>query len=215
MKIFKHKQTIYELFMVLLASLSIATIWNNTGYNSFIVWITWGIFAVDFAYRLYKSDNRWQYIKSNPFLLIAAIPLDAMFQLARFARILHLLRLKTITKYYTMPFMKLLKKQNMFLVSSIAILILLLSDIPLYLIESKLTSYWHALGTSLMSLTFFGQSDFEPTTVYAHILIVVLTIIGVILHGFVISTTIDLVYQSSWFSIFRRKTRLKKGSESK
>ncbi|MBM7570067.1 hypothetical protein [Aquibacillus albus] len=199
MKTYQNKQKkeiIYELFMLLLASFSIGTIWKSTAYDGVIVWVTWGIFFVDFIYRLIKSDNKWGFIKNNPFLVIAAIPLDAVFQFARFARILHLLRLKTITKYYTMPFIKFLQRQHLGLVVSVTMLVIFLSIIPLYILEPNLESYWDALVSSLMTITFFGQSDFETTTLKGHIIIVLLTVFGVILHGIIISTCIDYLYQS-------------------
>lgn len=205
-------RTVYEFFMVLLAALSVATIWNNSQYDSYIVWITWGIFFVDFVVRFYKSDNKWNFIKSNPFLVIAIIPLDAVFQVARVARILHLLRLKAITKYYTMPFIKFLKRQHLLVVISVTFVVVFLSIIPLYLVESELDSYRDALLNSLMALTFFGRSNFEPATGLGDVIIVMLTIFGVILHGLIISTAFDYVYNAAWFKKVRG--RLKKNQAS-
>ena len=109
----KPTKSIYELMMIALAGLSVATIWKQTGYDSYIVWGTWSIFFIDFLFRLYRSDSKWGFVKKHPFIVIAAIPLDAIFQFARFARILHLLRLKSMTKYYTMPFIRFLKRQHL------------------------------------------------------------------------------------------------------
>ncbi|WP_226037224.1 hypothetical protein [Aquibacillus saliphilus] len=212
MKFSVNKQTIYELFMILLAALSVATLWNNTGYDSYIVWFTWGIFFIDFIYRLYRSENKWKFIKSNPLLVIAVIPLDALFQMARIARLLHLLRLKTITKYYTMPFIKVLKKRHIRLVLVVTGVIVFILIFPLYLVEPSLTSYWQALLSSLMSLIFFGQSDFDPTTTFGHIIIVILTILGVVLHGIIISTAFDLIYKAKWFVAIKEKVTRKKVS---
>ncbi|MFD2925049.1 hypothetical protein [Halobacillus naozhouensis] len=78
-------KTTYELIMVFLATLSVSTIWQQTPYDSFIVWVTWSIFFIDFLYRLFTSEHKWSFIKKNPFIVIAAIPLDALFQFARVA----------------------------------------------------------------------------------------------------------------------------------
>lgn len=201
----KPTKTFYELFMIGLATLSVATIWQQTGYNSIIVWTTWSIFFLDFLYRLYRSDSVWGFIKKNPFIVIAAIPLDAVFQFARFARILHLLRLKSITKYYTMPLIRFLKRQHLSLVSGITFLLVFLLIIPLTMIENELTSYSDAWLSAIMSLTFFGRTGFSPETIAGHMIIVVFTVLGVIIHGLVISTVFDYILQSSFAKTIKRK----------
>ncbi|QTN01044.1 hypothetical protein ERJ70_18160 [Sediminibacillus dalangtanensis] len=208
------KQLIYEMFMIILAACSVATIWQSTQYDSYIIWVTWAIFFVDFVYRFLRSKHKWQFIKSNPFLLIAAIPLDAVFQFARLARILHLLRLKTITKYYTKPFLKVLRRQHIGAIFSVTMVLVFVSIIPLYYFEPGLSSYWEALLGSLMSLAFFGQADFDPTTAIGQVTVVLLTIVGVILHGLVISTAFDYIYHAPFVKkiMQRRKEKEKQAS---
>lgn len=199
MKRFRKKptQTTYEIFMIALAGLSVATIWKHTGYDSYIVWGTWSIFFIDFLYRFFQSENKWDFIKKNPFIVIAAIPLDAIFQFARFARVLHLLRLKSMTKYYTMPFIRFLKRQHLLLVAGVTFGLVFLLIIPLKLLENELDSYADAWMSALLSLTFFGRSGFEPVTASGQVIIVIFTILGVILHGLIISTAIDYLLRSS------------------
>ncbi|WP_371068907.1 hypothetical protein [Sediminibacillus sp. JSM 1682029] len=206
------KQFVYEIFMIFLAACSIATIWQSTQYDGYIVWVTWAIFFVDFVYRFLRSKHKWQFIKSNPFLLIAVIPLDAVFQFARLARILHLLRLKTITKYYTKPFLKLLRRQHIGTTFSVTMVLVFVSIIPLYYYEPGLTSYWEALLGSLMSLTFFGQADFAPATAIGQVTVVLLTIVGVILHGLVISTAFDYMYHAPFVKKAMQKRKQKQAS---
>ncbi len=190
----KPTKSIYELMMIALAGLSVATIWKQTGYDSYIVWGTWSIFFIDFLFRLYRSDSKWGFVKKHPFIVIAAIPLDAIFQFARFARILHLLRLKSMTKYYTMPFIRFLKRQHLMLVAGVTFGLVFLLIIPLHLLEGE--PYADAWLSALLSLTFFGRSGFEPATAGGQIIIVIFTILGVILHGLIISTAIDYLIQS-------------------
>ncbi|ELK48927.1 hypothetical protein QRD89_04080 [Halobacillus sp. ACCC02827] len=201
----KPGKTFYELIMIALAALSVSTIWQKTGYNSIIIWTTWTIFFVDFLYRLHRSDSKWEFIKKNPFIVIAAIPLDAIFQFARFARILHLLRLKSITKYYTMPFIRFLKRQHLWTVTSITFLLIFLLIIPLTLIENELDSYSDAWVSAILSLTFFGRSGFEPETAAGQVIIVTLTIFGVILHGLIISTLADYIIHSPIVQLLKSK----------
>ncbi|SFM00758.1 hypothetical protein [Salibacterium qingdaonense] len=199
----------YEIIMVLLAALSIGTLWYDTAVDNYLIWGTWGVFFADFVYRLWRADSKWQFIKANPFLVIAVIPLDAIFQFARFARILHLLRLKTITKYYTMPLIRFLKKQNLALVASAAFGFLFITIIPLYHLEPELVSYWDAFSSSLLSLVFFGRSDFDPVTGAGRFLLVLLSILGVVLYGLIISTALDLLYQTSFVQKWLKKRKEK------
>ncbi|CDQ20481.1 voltage-gated potassium channel [Halobacillus karajensis] len=201
----KPSKIFYELFMVGLAALSVATIWQQTGYNSLIVWSTWSIFFLDFLYRLFKSPNKWEFIKKHPFIVIAAIPLDAVFQLARFARILHLLRLKSITKYYTMPLIHFLKRQHLLTVSGITFILVFLLIIPLNLVENELDTYSDAWISAILSITFFGKSGFEPETAAGNTILVIFTILGVIIHGLIISTTIDYLLKTTFIKSFKHK----------
>ncbi|QAS51960.1 hypothetical protein [Halobacillus litoralis] len=207
MKLLNRKpgRTFYEIIMIFLAALSVATIWQQTGYNSVIVWTTWSIFFLDFLYRLFKSESKWGFIKKHPFIVIAAIPLDAIFQFARFARILHLLRLKSITKYYTMPFIRFLKRQHLTMVTGVTFILIFLLIIPLNLIENELDSYSDAWWSAVLSLTFFGRSGFEPETFMGHIIIVIFTILGVIIHGLIISTVFDYLIHSSLVKSFKNR----------
>ncbi|WP_101846104.1 hypothetical protein [Halobacillus sp. Marseille-P3879] len=194
----ENTQTVYELLMLGLASLSIATIWQQTEYDSYIVWGTWGIFFIDFVIRFIHAEHKWEFVKKHPFLVIAVIPLDAVFQFARFARIFHLLRLKSITKYYTLPFIRFLKKQHLSYVAGLTTIVIFILIIPLKNTEPHLTSYFDALIRSIRALLFFGRSNFEPATSAGHIILVILTLFGVVLHGLVISTAFDYILKSSW-----------------
>ncbi|SFK21008.1 voltage-gated potassium channel [Halobacillus dabanensis] len=207
MKLLNRKpgKTFYEILMVGLASLSVATIWKKTGYDSYIIWGTWSIFFLDFLYRLYKSESKWGFVKKHPFIVIAAIPLDAVFQFARFARIIHLLRLKSITKYYTMPFIRFLKRQHLLTVTGVTFILVFLLIIPLNLLENELDSYSDAWLSAILSLTFFGRSGFEPETAAGHTILVTFTILGVIIHGLIISTAFDYLWQSSFIKSFKNK----------
>jgi len=51
------------------------------------------IFAVDYFYRLVKVQDKWQFFKSNIFDLIAIMPFDKTFRIARLARLTRLARL--------------------------------------------------------------------------------------------------------------------------
>ncbi|WP_347861364.1 hypothetical protein U0355_12005 [Salimicrobium sp. PL1-032A] len=198
-------KTTYEFFMVLLAGLSVATIWQEMQYDSFIVWGTWGIFFLDFLYRLLKSESKWGFVKKHPFIVIAAIPLDAVFQLARIARILHLLRLKSITKYYTKPFLRFLKRQHLGFVAGVMGISIFLLIIPLTWLEKGLDTYSDAFAAAVLSITFFGRTNFDPVTTGGQVIVVLFTIMGVLLHGLIISSAFDFLSSTAPFQKVKHK----------
>ncbi|WP_147804443.1 hypothetical protein [Alkalicoccus halolimnae] len=174
---------IYEGFMVILAFAAVATIWYETRYEDAIVWGTWGIFFGDFCIRFYKAQKKWQFIKAHPFMVIAVIPLDAIFQMARIARVLHFLRLKAMTKYYTKPAIKLIEKQKLTHIIPAIFLIVFISTIPLYMAEGeKLNHYAEAWVGSIASIIFFGYAYVDPETTIGTIIITLLSVCGVVLH---------------------------------
>jgi voltage-gated potassium channel len=93
----------YELFMFLCVVISVGTIWYESSYNYFIIGGTWGIFLIDYVTRLSISNRKVQFIKQHPFDLVALIPLDALFQTAKLARLYRLIRIKAIAKHYSNP----------------------------------------------------------------------------------------------------------------
>jgi len=56
------------------------------------------IFAVDYFYRLARAQNKWQFFKNNIFDLIAIMPFDKAFRIARLARLTRLARLSRSTR---------------------------------------------------------------------------------------------------------------------
>ena len=56
------------------------------------------IFSIDYFCRLYRSQNKWVFFKSNIFDLVAIMPFDKAFRLARLARLTRLTRLSRATK---------------------------------------------------------------------------------------------------------------------
>ncbi|MDG5787970.1 hypothetical protein QA612_10765 [Evansella sp. AB-P1] len=196
---------IYEGLMFILAFSAVATIWYQTQYNSYIVWGTWAIFFSDFLYRFFNTNQKWQFIKSNPFIVIAIIPLDAVFQLARIARLLHFLRLKAITKYYTKPLIEKLQKQRFTYLIPGCFLLLFISVIPLYIVEPNVTTYLEAFIGGLASLVFFGYSQIAPQTAFGTLIITLLTIYGVILHGLIIKILLSTLLNLKFVQAIRKK----------
>lgn len=79
---------IYETVLFLLVIVSVIIALTSNERFTFAHWIIWGIFFVDYFVRLVRANHRWQFIKSHPLELVAIIPLDAIYQAARFFYVL-------------------------------------------------------------------------------------------------------------------------------
>ena len=79
----------YEVTLVTFALISVIVIWMDSPVLRFLDLVVWGFFFVDVSVRFVRAPSKWDYVKRNPFDLIAIIPFDALFQLARIARLMH------------------------------------------------------------------------------------------------------------------------------
>jgi voltage-gated potassium channel len=67
----------------------------------FFIWI---LFLIDYATRLFLSENKWTFIKQHPLDLIAIIPLDQLFRTARLVRFICVIRLVALINHRTSMF---------------------------------------------------------------------------------------------------------------
>ncbi|WLR50381.1 transporter [Bacillus tianshenii] len=177
---------IYEVIMIVLVMLTILTLWTNQSYNTTINLIVWAAFFLDFLVRFIRSENKWEFLKQNPFLVIAIIPLDQFFQVARVVRIIYLFRIKTITKYYFQPLVdKLTYKSKTMLFLSIFVF-LATEALIIWQIEESIGAYHTSLLFIIRQLMFFGHNSGVAPTTATLWLLTITSIIGVILHGLAI-----------------------------
>lgn len=157
----KVLKTIYEMIMILLVMVTIITLWTEDTYNSTINWIVWGVFFTDFVVRFITAKEKWAFIKENPFLLIAVIPFDQFFQVARIVRLIYLFRIKTITKYYITPYVEKLTFQSKTLIATVSLSFLFVASIIVWNLENTVSTYFDALFVIFGYLLFFGHRVFE------------------------------------------------------
>src|SRR5690606_9634499 len=111
--------------------------WTEHTFNSTLNTIVWLIFFIDFIVRFIIAKKKWEFIRSNPFLVIAIIPLDQFFQIARIVRIFYLFRIKTIAKFYILPYIAKLTYRALVLFSLIFfVLLTLISSVVFHLERS-------------------------------------------------------------------------------
>ncbi|PRO66667.1 ion transporter [Alkalicoccus urumqiensis] len=165
--------------LVVLAVVSVLTIWSDHSFFRSIDWIVWMLFVIDIGTRFVIAPKKWAYIKNNPFDVIAVIPFDAVFQLARIARLIRVLRLLSIGRKYGGTFFRVLRTNNLDTVISITIIMILAGSIPIYYIEPDITSYADAVWWSIVTTTTVGYGDISPATGPSRMIAVVLMIVGI------------------------------------
>ncbi|SEN39896.1 voltage-gated potassium channel [Mesobacillus persicus] len=174
---------VYESLMLLLVMLTVVTIWTEETYNSTIHWLVWLVFVIDYFIRLLTSKEKWSFIKRNPFLLIAIIPFDQFFQVARFVRVIYLFRLKTITKYYISPYIEKLTYQSLTVFITILALLLVAESIVIRWLEGSIHTYYDSIYVIFSHLLFFGHQTYvieSPISIWA---LTGTSIIGILLQG--------------------------------
>ena len=182
---------IYDMAMILLVMVTILTLWVEHTVNSTINLIVWIVFLIDYIIRIILADNKWQFIKKNPFLLLAVIPFDQFFQVARIVRLFYLFRIKTITKYYVTPYIKQLTyTKKMLLLMSLPAL-LLIETIMIWKMGNKL-EFWHEAFFVVFQHLFIFANSLESINHFPSILLLTITsIFGVIIQGLVLQWLFD------------------------
>ncbi|WP_085993796.1 transporter [Oceanobacillus senegalensis] len=173
----------YEGIMLLLVMLTIMTIWSEDTINTTINWVVWAIFTIDFLLRLYLSEGKWAFIKENPFLVLAIIPLDQLFQVARIVRLIYFFRIKTITKYYVSPYIEKLSYKSLTMVLTLLVIVLIVESFIIMALESSVSTLLDAMNVTFGHLMFFGREIFVINHSISVWLLTATSIIGVIIQG--------------------------------
>src|SRR5699024_1220421 len=122
-------------------------------------------------------------IKQNPFLIIAIIPLDQFFQMARIVRLLYFYRIKTIAKYYITTYIKKIRSQSFILIFIVFISIFLGKSFIITSLEQSVHTLFEGMSVVFGHLLFFGHRIFMIEHPFSISLLTVTSIVGVVLQG--------------------------------
>lgn len=192
--------------------LSVGTIWYEWPWQASIIWGTWSVFFVDYVVRLWYAKDKWLFIRSNPFDLVALIPLDALYQSAKLARLFRVMRLKTMTKRFSNPLISTMKNTKRRTLVSSSLLLVFVSTLPFYYYEPIVKSYPEAFTWSIGTLFLFGNQDVDPASFIGKATAVILTILGVCIHALLV-TTLTNVTQIFVKKKQKRKAKTKDAKE--
>ncbi|HSI67979.1 MAG TPA: two pore domain potassium channel family protein, partial [Planococcus sp. (in: firmicutes)] len=109
----KKMEIAYELFMFVLVVISLLLSYSGIENYQLYIHLVWMIFVIDYTNQFVRAKNKWAYIKSHPFELIALIPLNEIFRAARFVRIFRLIRLLGIASRFFKPVYVLFKTNGL------------------------------------------------------------------------------------------------------
>ncbi|MFC5712422.1 potassium channel family protein [Thalassorhabdus alkalitolerans] len=176
---------LYEIFMVALAILSVSMIWIDNVYVPQIDLMVWLIFTIDVSVRFFKAGSKWEYVKKNPFDILAIVPFDSLFQMARIARLIRALRAVAIINYYARGLTAVLMTNNLHKVLTVTIMLIMFTAIPMPYIEPSIESYGDAVWWSIVTSTTVGYGDISPETGGGRMIALLLMLSGIGVIGMV------------------------------
>lgn len=150
------------------------------------------IFAIDYFYRLYKAEQKWKFFKENIFDLIAIIPFNSIFMLARLTRLVRLLKLLKLLKLVSYAgrffkrFEKFFKTNNFIYVLLITIILIVLGS--LFISSAEGMSFSDSIWWSFVTATTVGYGDISPKTSEGRVVAVFLMISGIGFIGMLTGT---------------------------
>ena len=182
---------VYEFFIFLLILLYLTII--LVGYTGSelltkeqVKWIDYTFivyFAVEYIIRLFKSDNKGEFVKNNIFDLIALIPFDAFFKVARLMRLVRLIRIMKVSKTLQSVF----KLGGLTYVFIFTFLVMAWGAISNFLFEKGYNHSIKNIGDSfwwaMVTVSSVGYGDISPVTVGGRIVAGILMLVGIGLIG--------------------------------
>lgn len=193
------KTIIYDIFMALLAIISIVLIVLDYAHEINIISPPYSIidnsiliiFAVDYFVRLFYAKDKKRFFKENIFDLLSIIPVNNLFYVFRMARIGRAFRLLKLLRIFRLVGLtgrlhKFLKTNGLIYYLYISLTVILIAS-SLYCISEKV-SFSTALWWSITTATTVGYGDVSPTTGLGKAAAVLLMFLGIGFIGMLTSS---------------------------
>ncbi|HEU4964262.1 MAG TPA: potassium channel family protein [Bacilli bacterium] len=198
---------LYEVFIILMVLTYSILIFADPQEHPFmshelIKAMDWGLiafFAVEYLIRLYRAKDPWTFTKQNWFDVIAMIPFDQFFPLARLMRVVRLFRI-----LHASPMLwAILTSRQMKVIFFIMSMVILWSSAGIYLLEAGLNdsimTFGDAVWWAVVTTTTVGYGDISPITAGGRIIAGFLMFTGI---GLISTFTANLA--NHWMTFFRQ-----------
>ncbi|WP_421000539.1 ion transporter [Carnobacterium maltaromaticum] len=200
-KIYNYSIVVLASISIILVILDFSNIINVTHQpfyfidNSILI-----IFTIDYIIRLFKSENRINFFKSNIFDLLAIIPFDSIFSVFRVARIFRLAKIARLARLtrviallgrITKNIKSFLDTNGFLKVIYISLTLIIISSLTYSYAEN--VSYIDAVWWALVTATTVGYGDISPTTGLGKIAAILLMFLGIGFIGMLTSTITDFI----------------------
>lgn len=135
------------------------------------------VFWIDYLFRLFKSDNKFYFIKNHIVDLIAIIPFSPLFSLFRIAKIAQLIRAIRLIRVIKNKVSIFLHTNGFIYVLYCSIVLIIFSSIVIMFVEDK--SFADSLWWSIVTVTTVGYGDISPTSTVGRFVAVILMFFGI------------------------------------
>lgn len=152
------------------------------------------LFAGDYFVRLYLTKNRKAFIKNHIPELIAIIPFDNIFRMARLVRLVRLVRLlraMVILRRFSGTFFGILRTNGLQYVLAATVSVILAGAVGIYYLErhsEQINTFGDALWWAVITSTTVGYGDIAPITIGGRLVAIVLMVVGVAFIGVLTAT---------------------------
>ncbi|GEK34314.1 potassium channel family protein [Kurthia sibirica] len=173
------KQIYYGGMFILLCISVVLTVTKHP-IASYFDWSILIIFTIDTFYHLFKSENKWQYIKQNPLDFISIIPINSGFRFFRFLPLLmQFLRVTTVGKKYILPYLSKLTGTGLGRFLAYFVVVFFVLPLPMYWIEPGIKNYPDLLWWSLQTVTTVGYGDITIVSNISRCIAAILMFLGI------------------------------------
>jgi voltage-gated potassium channel len=165
-----------------------------------IDWAVIAIFAVEFAVRLLRAESKLHFIRKNWFDVIALIPINSTFRLARLVRVLRLVRIMKASPLLW----NIVNSYQIRLMMVFASVVMLWSSTGIYFLEKgvndNIQGFGDALWWSIVTTTTVGYGDISPVSFGGRIIAAFLMLTGIGMIG-----TVTAALANHWVDYFQQK----------
>ena len=208
-----YKERFVEGSMAILALLSVALICIEylvelSAAQLVMVYVTdlviCLVFAADFAFRMYKADNKRSFLKNHGYEILAMIPAYAFIllqtqtifgALVRSLRLIRVIRLVFVLarlRRTLRTYSRILQRSYLIYLLSVCLATVFIGGLGAYIVENDapnalIRTIGDALWWSLSTVTTVGYGDIVPSTFVGRVIGVITMFVGIALVGVFIS----------------------------